>query len=54
MCEMKRVIGFGLAIVVNILFVSVFALPSASIPAGKVFVTELHNGSAVIVGSRER
>lgn len=51
---MKRVIGFGLAVLVNVLFVGVFALPSASIPAGKVFVTELSNGSQIIVASRER
>jgi hypothetical protein len=39
---------------VNALFIGAFASPSASLPDGKVFVTELANEAQVVVASHDR
>ena len=46
---MKRVIAFGLAVLVNALFIGVFASQSPAVPEGKVFVTDLANDTQFVV-----
>jgi hypothetical protein len=44
---MQRLIGFGLAVLVNVLFVGALVRASTPLPEGEVLITELANGTSI-------
>ena len=48
---MKRVICFGLSVLVNALLVGALVLSSISMPEGKVFISDLNGVTARVTAS---